>query len=197
MAGESIESRRAPGLTDESGNAKFAINLFIVAEIMFFGALVGMYIVLRLGAKSWKPEGFSEQGMGLPLGNMALLVLSGFFILLASRAIRREDPIGLVSWLCLTLVSGAVFAGIQLLEFSRLIAQELPAQNIFGTVFYSMAGLHGLHVVGGVLLLSYVIIQAIRGKYHEHRRIGVDLVLYYWLMVVLVWVFFFGILYIL
>jgi len=197
MAGESVESRRAPGSTDESGNAKFAINLFIVAEIMFFGALVGMYIVLRLGAKSWKPEGFPEQGMGLPLGNMALLVLSGFFILLASRAIRREDPIGLVSWLCLTLVSGAVFAGIQLLEFSRLIAQELPAQNIFGTVFYSMAGLHGLHVVGGVLLLSYVIIQAIRGKYHEHRRIGVDLVLYYWLMVVLVWVFFFGILYIL
>ena len=197
MAGESVESRRAPGSTDESGNARFAINLFIVAEIMFFGALVGMYIVLRLGAKSWKPEGFPEQGMGLPLGNMALLVLSGFFILLASRAIRREDPIGLVSWLCLTLVSGAVFAGIQLLEFSRLIAQELPAQNIFGTVFYSMAGLHGLHVVGGVLLLSYVIIQAIRGKYHEHRRIGVDLVLYYWLMVVLVWVFFFGILYIL
>ena len=197
MAGESVELRRAPGSTDESGNAKFAINLFIVAEIMFFGALVGMYIVLRLGAKSWKPEGFSEQGMGLPLGNLALLVLSGFFILLASRAIRREDPIGLVSWLCLTLVSGAVFAGIQLLEFSRLIAQELPAQNIFGTVFYSMAGLHGLHVVGGVLLLSYVIIQAIRGKYHEHRRIGVDLVLYYWLMVVLVWVFFFGILYIL
>ncbi len=197
MAGESVESRRAPGSTDESGNARFAINLFIVAEIMFFGALVGMYIVLRLGAKSWKPEGFSEQGMGLPLGNLGLLVLSGFFILLASRAIRREDPIGLVSWLCLTLVSGAVFAGIQLLEFSRLIAQELPAQNIFGTVFYSMAGLHGLHVVGGVLLLSYVIIQAIRGKYHEHRRIGVDLVLYYWLMVVLVWVFFFGILYIL
>ena len=197
MVGESVVSKGAPGSTDDSGNARFAINLFIVAEIMFFGALVGMYIVLRLGAKSWKPEGFPEQGMGLPLGNMALLVLSGFFILLASRAIRREDLVGLVSWLCLTLVSGAVFAGIQLLEFSRLIAQELPAQNIFGTVFYSMAGLHGLHVVGGVLLLSYVIIQAIRGKYHQYRRIGVDLALYYWLMVVLVWVFFFGILYIL
>ena len=52
MAGEAVEVGRAPGLTDESGNARFAINLFIVAEIMFFGALVGMYIVLRLGAKS-------------------------------------------------------------------------------------------------------------------------------------------------
>ena len=78
-----------------------------------------------------------------------------------------------------------------------MIAQELLVQNIFGTVFYSLAGLHGLHVVGGVLLLSYVIIQAIRGKYHQYRRIGVDLALYYWLMVVLGWVFFFGILYIL
>tara|TARA_B100000929_G_scaffold260181_1_gene224313 strand:+ start:728 stop:1321 length:594 start_codon:yes stop_codon:yes gene_type:complete len=197
MVDESVEPGRAPGSTDDSGNARFAINLFIVAEIMFFGALVGMYIVLRLGAKTWKPEGFSELAMGLPLGNLAVLVLSGFFILLASRSIRREDPIGLVSWLCLTLVSGAVFAGVQFLEFSRLIEQQLPAQSIFGTVFYSMAGLHGLHVVGGVLLLSYVMIQAIRGKYQQHRRIGVDLALYYWLMVVLVWVFFFGILYIL
>ena len=197
MVGESVVSKGVPGSTDDSGNARFAINLFIVAEIMFFGALVGMYIVLRLGARAWKPEGFSELAMGLPLSNLAVLVLSGFFILLASRALRREDPIGLVSWLGLTLVSGAVFAGIQLREFSRLIAQELPVQNIFGTVFYSMAGLHGLHVVGGVFLLSYVIIQAIRGKYHQHRRIGVDLALYYWLMVVLVWVFFFGIHYIL
>ena len=58
MAGESVELRRAPGLTDDSGNARFAINLFIVAEIMFFGALVGMYIVRRLGAKTWRPEGY-------------------------------------------------------------------------------------------------------------------------------------------
>ena len=70
-------------------------------------------------------------------------------------------------------------------------------KNIFGTVFYTMAGLHALHVAGGVLLLSYVIIGAIGGKYSPERRIGVDLVLYYWLMVVLVWIFFFVILYIL
>ena len=65
MAGKSVESRRAPGSTDESGNARFAINLFIVAEIMFFGALVGMYIVLRLGAKTWTRLGLGVAGVGV------------------------------------------------------------------------------------------------------------------------------------
>ena len=60
-----------------------------------------------------------------------------------------------------------------------------------------MAGLHTLHVVGGVLLLSYVIVRAVRGKYHQYQRIGIDLALYYWLLVVVVWMFFFVILYLL
>ena len=197
MVGESVVSKGAPGSTDDSGNARFAINLFIVAEIMFFGALVGMYIVLRLGASTWKPPGFPELALGIPLSNMAVLVLSGVFIILASRAIRREDPVGLVSWLYLTLFCGVLFAAVQYFEFVRLLAEELPIQDIFGTVFYTMAGLHALHVVGGVLLLSYVIVRAVRGKYHQYQRIGIDLALYYWLLVVVVWVFFFVILYLL
>lgn len=184
-------------MTTEAENARFGMFLFVVAEIMFFGALVGMYIVLRFSAESWKPPGFSEMALGVPLSNSAVLVLSGFFIVLASRAIRKGDRIGLVSWLCLTLFCGALFAAVQYLEFNRLLEEGLLVENIFGTVFYSMAGLHALHVVGGVVLLSYVIIRAICGKYDQERRVGVDLALYYWLMVVLVWVFFFVILYIL
>ena len=195
MASESAVPGRAPAVAGEVENARFGIVLFVVAEIMFFGALVGMYIVLRLGASTWKPPGFPELALGIPLSNMAVLVLSGVFIILASRAIRREDPVGLVS--CLTLFCGALFAAVQYFEFARLLAEELPIQNIFGTVFYTMAGLHALHVVGGVLLLSYVIVRAVRGKYHQHQRIGIDLALYYWLLVVVVWVFFFVILYLL
>ena len=197
MASESVVPGRASAVAGEVENARFGIVLFVVAEIMFFGALVGMYIVLRLGASTWKPPGFRELALGIPLSNMAVLVLSGVFIILASRAIRREDPVGLVSWLCLTLFCGVIFAAVQYFEFVRLLAEELPIENIFGTVFYTMAGLHALHVVGGVLLLSYVIVRAVRGKYHQYQRIGIDLALYYWLLVVVVWVFFFVILYLL
>ena len=118
-------------------------------------------------------------------------------MLLGSRAVREEGRLRLVCWLCLTLLCGAIFAAVQYFEFSRLLEEGLELKNIFGTVFYTMAGLHALHVAGGVLLLSYVIMGAIGGKYSPERRIGVDLVLYYWLMVVLVWIFFFVILYIL
>ena len=197
MASESVVPGRAPAVAGEAENARFGIVLFVVAEIMFFGALVGMYIVLRLGASTWKPPGFPELALGIPLSNTAVLVLSGVFIILASRAIRREDPVGLVSWLYLTLFCGVLFAAVQYFEFVRLLAEELPIQNIFGTVFYTMAGLHALHVVGGALLLSYVIVRAVRGKYHQYQRIGIDLALYYWLLVVVVWMFFFVILYIL
>ena len=197
MASESVVPGRAPAVAGEAENARFGIVLFVVAEIMFFGALVGMYIVLRLGASTWKPPDFPELALGIPLSNTAVLVLSGVFIILASRAIRREDPVGLVSWLYLTLFCGVLFAAVQYFEFVRLLAEELPIQNIFGTVFYTMAGLHALHVVGGVLLLSYVIVRAVRGKYHQYQRIGIDLALYYWLLVVVVWMFFFVILYLL
>ena len=181
----------------EAENARFAIVLLLVAEIMFFGALVGMYIVLRFSAESWKPPLFAETALGIPLANTGVLVLSGIFMLLGSRAVREEGRLRLVCWLCLTLLCGAIFAAVQYFEFSSLLEEGLELKNIFGTVFYTMAGLHALHVAGGVLLLSYVIIGAIGGKYSPERRIGVDLVLYYWLMVVLVWIFFFVILYIL
>ena len=198
MASElAVSESGTPEVTLEAENARFAIVLLLVAEIMFFGALVGMYIVLRFSAENWKPPLFAETALGIPLVNTGVLVLSGFFMLLGSRAVRGEGRLGLVCWLCLTLLCGAVFAAVQYLEFSRLLEEGLALNNIFGTVFYTMAGLHALHVAGGVLLLSYVICRAIGGKYRPGRRIGVDLALYYWLMVVLVWIFFFVILYIL
>ena len=198
MASElAVSESGTPEVTLEAENARFAIVLLLVAEIMFFGALVGMYIVLRFSSENWKPPFFAETALGIPLANTGVLVLSGFFMLLGSRAVRGEGRLRLVCWLCLTLLCGTIFAAIQYLEFSRLLEEGLAPKNIFGTVFYTMAGLHALHVAGGVLLLIYVISRAIGGKYHPDRRIGVDLALYYWLMVVLVWIFFFVILYIL
>ena len=198
MASElAVSEKGNPEVALEAENARFAIVLLLVAEIMFFGALVGMYIVLRFSAESWKPPLFAETALGIPLANTGVLVLSGIFMLLGSRAVREEGRLRLVCWLCLTLLCGAIFAAVQYFEFSSLLEEGLELKNIFGTVFYTMAGLHALHVAGGVLLLSYVIIGSIGGKYSPERRIGVDLVLYYWLMVVLVWIFFFVILYIL
>ena len=198
MASElAVSEKGNPEVALEAENARFAIVLLLVAEIMFFGALVGMYIVLRFSAESGKPPLFAETALGIPLANTGVLVLSGIFMLLGSRAVREEGRLRLVCWLCLTLLCGAIFAAVQYFEFSSLLEEGLELKNIFGTVFYTMAGLHALRVAGGVLLLSYVIIGAIGGKYSPERRIGVDLVLYYWLMVVLVWIFFFVILYIL
>jgi len=169
----------------------------VIAEIMFFAAIVAAYVVLRFSAREWKPESFPDLAFGVPLANTVVLTVSGLFVFLGSRAIRREDPGGLIAWFLLTWVSGAAFVAGQIYEGKRLLAQELPiSSGTFGNLFYAMVGLHALHVAGGVLLLSYVLFQAIRGKYHQYKRAAVDLTVCYWGLVIVVWIFFFLILYV-
>ena len=189
--------RRLP--PNDPSNARFAIWLFVIAEVMFFAALVAAYIVLRFGSSSWKPEGFPQLALGLPLLNTIVLTVSGLFLYLGSRSLSREDPLGLVGYVAITLVSGAGFVTGQVVEFRRLLAAELPMKegDMFGNMFYAMAGLHAAHVAGGVLLLLFVLLRAIRGKYHQYRRAAVDLACCYWGLVVIVWIFFFLILYVL
>jgi cytochrome c oxidase subunit 3 len=190
-----VESSR-PRASRDPSTARFAARLFIIAEVMFFAALVAVYIVLKFTAKVWRPAGFPALATGLPLANTVVLVASGAFLGLGSRAIRREDPWGLAAYVALALATGAAFVAVQVLEFRRLMAAELPlAGNVFGGVFYAMAGLHALHVAGGLLLLAYVLVQAIRGRFHQYRRAALDLACYYWALVVGVWIFFFLILY--
>jgi len=192
-----VSRGRTQSLHDPS-TARFAISLFLVAEVMFFAALVAAYIVLRFSSRTWKPDGFPELALGLPLANTIVLAMSGVFVVLASRSIRREDPGGLVAWLLVALASGVAFVLGQVFEFRRLLAAELPirAGDMFSGMFYAMAGLHALHVAGGVLLLVVVLMQALRGRYHQRRRAAVDLAVCYWELVVVVWLFFFSILYV-
>jgi cytochrome c oxidase subunit 3 len=188
--------RRLP--PNDPSNARFAIGLFLIAEVMFFAGLVAAYIVLRFASTSWRPEDFPQLALGLPLVNTVVLTVSALFLYLGSRSLNRENPRGLVLGVAITLVAGTAFVIGQVVEFGRLLAADLPMQegDMFGNMFYAMAGLHAAHVAGGVLLLLFVLLRAIRGKYHQYRRGAVDLACCYWGLVVVVWIFFFLILYV-
>ena len=170
--------------------------LFLIAETMFFAAFVGAYIVVRLASPHWRPGVLEDMVSALVIGNSVILLVSAFSMAFAQRATRRDDPAGLQLWVSASLLLGALFVGGQVLEFRRLLKLVPFGGNIFGSVFYSLSGFHALHVMGGVILLVYVLVNAFRGKYNAYRATGVHMAAAYWYFVGVVWIFLFYGLYI-
>lgn len=192
-----IESRRntAGGPGKGVSNELFGMVLFLVAEVMFFAALSSTYVVSRLSAATWRPAGIS---LVTPLGvtNSLLLLASGLSMFLAWRAIRRDDPGGLKTYLFLTTLLGLTFVGVQVYEFLRLREAVPFGGNLFQSVFWTFIAIHAAHVLGGVIFLAVVLVNACRGKYHQYRSTPVLLASLYWYLVVVVWIFLFFALYI-
>lgn len=178
-------------------NETFGMVLFLVVETMFFAGLVSSYIVLRTGAREWRPIDVAPLARGLSVSMTALLTLSAVSTFLAQRRARHRDTAGLKAYLLVTLLIGATFVGLQVYEFWRLSHQVPFAGSLFGNVFYTLSGLHGIHVLGGVLGLVRVLWRAARRHYERARPVGVDLFAYYWYFVVAVWLFLFFALYVL
>tara|TARA_B100000686_G_scaffold338923_1_gene412168 strand:- start:239 stop:760 length:522 start_codon:yes stop_codon:yes gene_type:complete len=170
--------------------------LFLIAETMFFAAFVGAYIVVRLASETWRPDVLEDMVSALVIGNSVVLFVSAFTMALAQRSTHRGDPRGLNFWLFASLVLGVLFVGGQVFEFKRLLEVVPFGGNIFGSVFYSLSGFHAIHVTGGVVLLVYVLVNALRGKYNAYQATGVHMGAAYWYFVVVAWIFLFYGLYI-
>jgi cytochrome c oxidase subunit III len=183
------EARRMPGTL-------LGMLLFISSELMFFAALFAAYFTISTSAAEWPPPGAPE----LPVLRTALfsaaLVSSSFTAHAAVAAVRRNDRPGLVRWLAITIGLGLVFLGGQAFEYSGLWADGFGiASGVFTTLFFTMTGFHGLHVLGGLLALVLMAGAAHRGEFSASRHGPVEAVSYYWHFVDVVWVLLFGTLY--
>ena len=171
--------------------------LFISSELMFFGGLFGAYGTIRAATGEWPPPGSPD----LPVLRTALfsvaLVSSSATVHAAVLALRRGDRDGLVRWLGATIGLGVVFLAGQGFEYRELWSEGFGiSTNVFTTLFFTMTGFHGLHVLGGLLALALVAAGARRGEFSPHRLGPVEAVSYYWHFVDVVWVLLFTVLYI-
>lgn len=165
------------------------ILLFIVSEVMLFGAFFASYFFLRVvvDPASWPPADFTlpKEVAGM---NTAILVSSSFTIHYALESIRRGNRAGLKLGLVATWLLGATFLFIQVNEYVHLgfSARDLA----FGSIFYSLTGLHGAHVFVGLLLLSFATIRAFRGHFGpaEKDHLGVEVPGIYWHFVDIMWI---------
>jgi len=177
-------------------NARLALLMFLAAEVMFFAGLIGAFIVFRLASPAWPPPFQPRLPVGVTAINTVILLLSGLTMRLALMAARRGKPTRLVQWLSITALLGTVFLGIQGYEWFRLIEFGLTVSSgIYGATFYTLIGIHGLHVLGAVLWLTVVLIQARQGRFTAERCTGVETCSMYWTFVVGLWPILYGLVY--
>ena len=186
-AGSAAELRRS------FPNGVWGIALFIATEAALFGCLLFSYFYLRVSAATWPPAGIEPPELALPLLGTALLLSSSIPMWFAERSIRRGRQGGLALGLALSFAMGATFLGIQVIEYAR--EPFTPSTNAYGSLFFTITGLHGLHVLAGLLMNGVAQVRAWLGHFSARRYLAVQNTALYWHFVDAVWIFIFAALY--
>jgi cytochrome c oxidase subunit III len=188
---------------------KLSVWLFLGTEIVFFSALILMYVVLRVTSPNWPGLEQVQEVLNIPLTalNTFILILSSVSVVLALDSIQHGNRRSMVRWLAVTFVLGATFLSVQGFEYFKLFNEGLTITKVpaamkgydthFGTTFYTMTGFHRMHVLAGLLTLGGVLVKAWRGHYTPENHDGVENFGLYWHFVDAVWIVLFTIAYIL
>ena len=170
--------------------AWWGMVLFITTEATLFGALFVSYFYLRFrSAPEWPLARIEEPRLVKPAIMSALLLSSSAPMVWADHAIRRGQTTRLRLGLALTILLGLCFLGLQGWEYSEKLRQFTPQTNVYGSLFYAITGFHGVHVIVGLLILSWLLVASLRGRFDAHRHLRVRLGGMYWHFVDGIWVF--------
>lgn len=144
----------------------------VVNEAVLFASLIASYFYLRFNSLVWPPQGIEQPELVLPIIGTVLLVSNSFFTSFAEAGIRKGNQGRLRLGLALSFAAGAIFLGVQLLEYSR--TPFTPQLNVYTALFFGITGLHGLHVLVALLVNFVVQVQAWLGYYTPQRHLGVQ-----------------------
>jgi heme/copper-type cytochrome/quinol oxidase subunit 3 len=192
-----IETRPDTGLT----NPKLGIWLFLASEVMLFGSLFSSYVLLRAGAESW-PVQSSILNIPLATLNTIILISSSVTMVLSWAALKVNDLAKFKTYMGLTFLCGVGFMVVKGFEYGSKFAHVpplLPSTNNFIGIYFLLTGLHGLHVLGGMIVNGYLLLPGSKMFATEPEKFTnrVEVAGLYWHFVDLVWIFLFPVLYLL
>jgi cytochrome c oxidase subunit 3 len=187
---------------------RYGMILFIASEIMFFVAWFWAYFeaafypdeIAQVGRVAftggvWPPQGVEVfDPWHLPLFNTLVLLLSGTTVTWAHHALLENDREGLKWGLVLTVLLGALFSAVQVLEYTQ--AHFSFSGNIYGATFFMATGFHGFHVFIGTIFLLVCLIRAYAGQFTPKQHLGFEFAAWYWHFVDVVWLFLFASIYV-
>lgn len=169
-------------------NLRLALLFFMGAEVMFFAALVSALFVLRVGMAAWPPPLQPRLPVAITAVNTVVLIGSSVSMVAALRALRGRDRRRFVWMLATTAALGALFLAVQGYEWIRLIGFGLTlSSSVYGATFYTLIGLHGLHVAGALVWLVATTLLAARARFADGRIAPVQACAMYWHFVVGLW----------
>jgi cytochrome c oxidase subunit 3 len=183
--------------------------VFLVTEIMFFGGLFMVYIVYR----HLSPAGFQEASFELSrvwgTTNTAVLICSSLTMALAVRAAQTSQSRGTqLTFLLITMAFGFVFLGIKGIEYyDKFVHHHVPgpyfhwdghypkAAEQFYSLYFAMTGLHAIHMIIGIGIMTVISIMAWRRTFDAAYYTPIEVAGLYWHFVDIVWIFLFPLLY--
>lgn len=178
-------------------NAKFGTWLFLASEVMLFGALFSSYIMLRMNSTDW-PHGVLN--VNLATVNTVALISSSVTVVMAWASLKTHNFGKFRLYMTLTILLSFVFLVIKYIEYSAKFEHHLfPSTHTFYAIYFVMTGLHGLHVVGGIIVNLYLLLPGSKMWTTEPERFTgrIECAGLYWHFVDLVWIFLFPVLYLL
>ncbi len=190
-----VSTRQDTGLT----NGKIGIWLFLASEVMLFGALFASYILLRTGAPEW-PRGASILNVPLATFNTVVLISSSVTMVMAWASLMRNRFGAFRGYMGATVLLGGVFLVVKYFEYSAKFHHELyPRTNTFLAIYFTLTGLHMLHVMGGMAVNAWfwgpgAKLWKTNPQWFTNRVENSGL---FWHFVDLVWIFLFPVLYLL
>jgi len=193
-----VEERPDTGLI----NSKLGIWIFLASEIMLFGGLFSAYVFLRLAA----PEGdFAYWGskLSVPMATINTLVLisSSVTVILSWASLKMKDFEKYKLYMGLTLLCAGIFLVIKYFEYTGKFQHGIyPSSSTFMGIYFTLTGLHGLHIIGGIVVMGYMWLPIGTKLWDSDPELftnRVETAGLYWHFVDLVWIFLFPILYLL
>jgi cytochrome c oxidase subunit III len=197
-------------MDQQKETSTFGMWLFLVTEIMFFGGLFCAYLVYRATYYQAFVEGSRDMNIWLGTTNTAVLICSSLTMALAVRCAQIGKARMMVALLLITIVFAFGFLGIKAIEYhEHWVLHQFPGPNfqfeggeaspqnveIYFSLYWAMTGLHALHVIIGIGLITWITIVGMRGAYSPDYYSPVENVGLYWHFVDLVWIYLFPLLY--
>lgn len=186
--------------------SKIGMWLFLLSEILLFGGLFILYSMYRYKNPIEFHLAAWELNRVLGTLNTLILLTSSLTMVLSIYSIQKGNRKGSTSFLIATIFLGFLFLIIKYAEWAAKIGHGIypnsprllgrsKGEILFYGLYYAMTGLHGLHVLVGILILSVMLFLMMKGKINENRFVPLENSGLYWHLVDIIWVFLFPLFY--
>jgi len=168
-------------------NPVMAVIMVIIVEVMFFGGLISAYVLARVAEVEWPPAGQPRLPFWLTFSNMLVLLASGALMNRFLKTYKSGNKS--LQTLSYSALLGILFFLVQGFEWMRILLFGVKAEpSLFGSFFYMLIGMHGLHVLAGLLTIGYLFKYLKNRKKSDEQKTHVaTAVAMFWYFVVLLW----------